>query len=113
MADLEDILRRKQRLIARCAVERDAVAHALRELERPMAIADRILGVVQFFRSHPLLVGAVVAIFVVARRRTSVAGLLARGISVWRLWRSLGTWSRRLGMDFSRRRQRNAEHAAP
>lgn len=118
MPDLDDIVRRKQQLIVRCAVQRTAIAGAVRELERPIAVADRVLTIVRFLRSHPLLVGAAIAAIMVARRRTSLVGLslmglLARGVSAWRLWRSIGTWGRRFGMDFSRSRpRRNAGHVA-
>src|SRR5262245_53023551 len=114
MPDLDDIIRRKQRLIERCAVQRFAIASAIRELERPIAVADRVLTMTKFLRSHPILVGAAVAAFMVARRRTSIVGLLARGVSVWRLWRRMGIWGRRLGIDLTRSRQRGtAGHAAP
>lgn len=113
MADLDDIVRRKQQLIARCAVQRAAIAGAFRELERPIAIADRVLTIVRFFRSHPLLIGAAIAAIMVARRRTSLVGLLARGVSAWRLWRSIRTWGQSFGMDFSRSRRRgNGGHVA-
>ena len=113
MPDLDDIVRRKQRLIERCAVQRDAIAGAFRELERPIAIADRVLTIVRFFRSHPVLIGAAIAAIMVARRRTSLVGLLARGVSAWRLWRAIRTWGQRFGMDFSRSGRRgNAGHVA-
>ena len=113
MQDLDDIVRRKQRLIERCAAQRAAIAGAFRELERPIAVADRVLKIVRFFRSHPVLIGAAIATIMVARGRTSLVGLLARGLSVWRLWRSIGTWARRFGVDFSRSRPRgNTGHVA-
>jgi YqjK-like protein len=113
MQDLDDIVRRKQRLIERCAVQRAAIAGAFRELERPIAVADRGLKIVRFFRSHPVLIGAAIAAIMVARGRTSLIGLLARGVSVWRLWRTIGTWAQRLGMDVSGTRRRgNAGHVA-
>lgn len=118
MVDLDEIVLRKHGLIARCAAQRAAIAGALRDLERPLAIADRGLTIVRFLRSHPLLVGAAVAAILVARRRTSLAGLtlaglLARGVTAWRLWRSIGTWGRRFGIDLSRSRRRgSAGHVA-
>ncbi len=114
MPDLDDIVHRKQRLIERCAVQRAAIAGAFRELDRPIAIADRVLKIARFFRSHPVLIGAAIAGIMVARRRTSLVGLLARGVSVWRLWRTIRTWAQRFGMDFSGSRRRgNAGHVAP
>jgi len=113
MPDLDDIVRRKERLIERSTMQRAAIADAFLELERPIAIADRVLTIVRFFRSHPVLVGAAIAAIMVARRRTSLVGLLARGVSVWRLWRTIGTWAQRFGMDFSGSRRRgNAGHVA-
>jgi YqjK-like protein len=108
MRDLDDIIRRKQTLIARCEAQRLAIASAVRDLERPIAMADRVLAVAKFLRSHPILVGAAVAAFMFGRRRTSIIGLLARGVGAWRLWRSISIWARRLGIDLTQSRPRNS-----
>jgi len=105
MADLAETARRKERLIARCAAQRDALAGVLRDLERPIAVADRALAIARFFRAHPALVFVAAAILVAFRRRGAL-GLLGRGLAVWRAWRSISGWAGRMGMEFPRGRRR-------
>jgi len=112
MKDLADIVLRKQQLIARCAAQRAAIGGAVRDLERPIAVADRILAVVRFFREHPLVLAGAVAAIVAVRRRT-LFGLAARGITAWRLWWMAGVWMQRFGVHFPRSRSREkAGHVA-
>jgi len=58
---------------------------------------------------HPVLLGAVVAALVATRRRT-LFGLVARGFAAWRLWRSANVWTQRFGVDrlWGRRREKAA-----
>jgi hypothetical protein len=93
-------------LIARCATQRATIADAFHDLERPIAIVDRAVSVVRFFRTHPLLLGVAVAVFVALKQRGSVVGLAARGAAAWRLWRAIAPWAHRFGFDFARRHRR-------
>ena len=107
MEHLVEIVRRKGQLIARCAVQRDAVAGVFRDLERPIAVADRALAVAGFFREHPVLVFAAVAAIVALRRRGSGSlSLVARGLAAWRMWRGISAWARTMGMAFPRKHHR-------
>ena len=92
-----ELARRKERLIARAAVQRETIADAFRALERPIGVIDRAVAATRFLREHPVVVGAVVAALVVFRRR-SLVGLVTRGVAAWRLWRSLSSWRGRLGL---------------
>jgi|SRR5688500_10092412 len=113
MPELAEIGFRKERLIARCAAQRAAIADAFHDLERPIAIVDRAVSVVRFFRTHPLLVGIAVAAIVALKRHRSMVGLAARGAAAWRLWRAIAPWAHRFGVDFlGRRRREKAGHAA-
>jgi hypothetical protein len=112
MSDLTEAARRKQLLIARCAVQRAAIAGAFQDLQGPIAIADRVLAVVQFFRAHPLLLAGAVAVIAALRRRTLV-GLFARGLAAWRLWLGIGAWAQRFGVTIPRSRgQARTGHVA-
>lgn len=92
---LIELARRKERLIARAAAQRTAIAGTFREWRTPIAVADRALAVARFFRSHPVLLAAAVAAAVALRGRTLV-GLAGRSFAAWRVWRTLSTWSARL-----------------
>src|SRR5262249_8529407 len=88
---------RKERLIASIAGQRATLAATIRELHGPIAVVDRLAAAVHYLRGHPVLVAAVLAAAIALRRR-SVGGLLARGVSGWRIWRSRGLWTGRIGL---------------
>ncbi|MCC7487373.1 MAG: hypothetical protein IT529_20565 [Burkholderiales bacterium] len=88
MDDARDPALRRERLIARCAAQRETLASALRELDKPIAVADRIASVACFLRAHPVVVVTVVAALVAVRPHTLLA-LAARGLAAWRLWRAV------------------------
>lgn len=103
MDDLIEIARRKERLIARCAAQREGIAGAVRELRQPIAIADRVYSTALFLRAHPVLVVAAAAAVVALRRRNLLA-LAGRGLAVWRVWRVVSAWAE--GLDAGPRRRR-------
>jgi hypothetical protein len=107
MRDPSEIVRRKEQLIARCEAQRGHLADVFRELERPIAVADRALRVVRYLRAHPLLVGGAVAAAVALRRR-STAGLVARALAGWRLWRGISAMAGSMGAMLARRRRRGS-----
>ena len=101
MDDLNEIARRKERLIARCAAQRGIIAAAFHDLRHPIAVVERALSVTRFLRAHPVVVALVVAGLIVFRRR-SVLGVLTRGIAVWRTWRAVAPWLARFGPGMRR-----------
>ena len=106
MDDPIEIARRRERLIARCAAQRDDIAGALRALRGPIAIADRICSAALYLRAHPALVIAAVAGLAVLGRR-NLLSVATRGLAVWRVWRLASAWVEE-GMAFARRRGRGA-----
>ncbi len=96
---LIELARLKERLIARAALQRAAIAGTFREWRVPISVADQALSVARFFRAHPVLLAAAVTAVAALRGRTLI-GLAGRGLAVWRLWRTVSTWSGRL---FARR----------
>jgi hypothetical protein len=89
---LIEIARRKQRLISRAEAQRATLADSFRDLRGPVRIADRGLEIARFLRAHPVIVGIAMATVMVFRGR-SLASLAARGLALWRIWRSLSSWS--------------------
>jgi hypothetical protein len=95
-------MRRRAELIAACAAQRVGVSVYIGALAKPIALADRGLGVLRYLRSHPLLLGALTAALVVARRRGFLqagrrvlehrGALLKwgqRGLLAWRTWQAM------------------------
>jgi hypothetical protein len=101
MDDLTEIARRKERLIARGAAQRVAIAEEFYELRQPIEVVERALAVTRFLRAHPVVVAVVVAGLIVFRRR-SVLGLLTRGLAAWRMWRAIAPWLDRVGPGLRR-----------
>ena len=92
---LAEIALRKERLAVRIEHQRIAVAAAWQRWEKPATLVDRGVAVVKFLKSHPLLLAAGVALVTVLRVR-KLKGWLGRGLMLWRIWRSAGSWLRRL-----------------
>src|SRR5262245_61681953 len=101
MVEAIELARRKERLIARAAAQREAIAGALHALEKPIEVIDRAVAAGRFLRAHPVLVAALVIALVVFRRRR-IVGLVTRGLAAWRIWRSLSTWKGRVGVAMRR-----------
>lgn len=89
---LIEIARRKERLIARAALQREAIGMSFRQLQGPIGVVDRGLEIARFLRGHPLLVAAVVAV-VAAFRRRGLVSIAGRALSIWRVWRAIAAWS--------------------
>ena len=94
---LIELARDKERLIARTAVQRVAIADAYQRWQGPARVLDRGIAVARFLKAHPLLlaVGTVVAALVGRRRLLQLGG---RGWVAWRTWRMLAAWARRRGL---------------
>ena len=89
---LMEIVRRKERLIARAESQRAAISAGFAQLQGPIGVIDRGLAVARFLRAHPALVGVAVAAVFVLRGR-GLLSMASRGLTVWRAWRSLSAWS--------------------
>lgn len=86
---LIDIMVRRERLLARCAAQRDDLAMLAQQLAGPLQVADRVVAGVHYLRRHPFVLGAAVALFAVVQRR-NLWRWVGRGIVVWRTYRLLG-----------------------
>jgi hypothetical protein len=93
---LIELARRKERLVARAAVQRAEIAAAFHRWQGPIGIADRALAAGRFLRAHPVLLVVALAVAAVLGRRR-LLGLASRGFAVWRLLRALRAWMGKLG----------------
>ncbi|MBZ0091474.1 MAG: YqjK family protein [Burkholderiales bacterium] len=85
------IRKRRAGLVVKAGLQREAVADALAQWKRPVALIDGGVAVLRNLRAHPVLVGGVVAAAVVAGRKNIHLGKwLARGLSAWRFIASGG-----------------------
>jgi len=92
---LIEIVRRKERLIARAGAQRAAIGESFRQLRRPIGVVDRGMEAVRFLKAHPLLVASAVALLSVIRRR-SLVSLTGSLLTAWRLWPVVSAWSARV-----------------
>jgi hypothetical protein len=81
---LAQIHARRERLVAKAAVQRDDVAQLLAPWRGPLHFADRGLAAAEYLRAHPALVALAAAVLVIlspkrALRWTQRAFVLWRG----------------------------------
>lgn len=85
---IDQVMRRREQLIAQCESQRSDLAVYVDGLDTPIRLVDRALGVLRYLRGHPVVLGASVAAIAVVQRR----GLLKwgqRAFVAWRAWRAL------------------------
>lgn len=83
---------RKQQLIHKAALQRVVVAKNMQALQEPIAMADRGLQVLRYFRQYPVLMLGVTAVSGILIRKLQVARftiLLQTGWSVFQLVRDV------------------------
>ena len=83
---------RKQALIDKAAMQRVTLAQNMQALQQPIAIADRGLQVLRYFRQYPVLMLGVSSITGILIRRLKMArftALLQTGWSVFQLVRDV------------------------
>ena len=95
MDRLEQLRRRRERLVLAAAAQRATLAREFRPLEAPFAIADRGIDAVRYLRAHPGFVIAGVALLVVLRPRRVLAWT-SRGLAAWRSYQLVASGYRRL-----------------
>lgn len=90
---LEYLAAKRERLVARSAAQRAALAHDVQPLRAPLAVADRGVALVRTASRYPLLVAGVAALLVVWRPRRAVHWL-QYGWMGWQVARRLrSSWS--------------------
>jgi len=96
-ATLIKVLQERERLLAQVGQQRAAIASSVAGLATPIALVDRIAGIGRYLRTHPVVVGGLVAA-VVAMRTRSVLGVLTKGVGLWRILRQVRSLAHRLGL---------------
>ena len=77
-----EIMRRRHELLAEIGSQRLQIAQMASRWQPLLAVADHGLAGIRFLRSHPVLLGGVVALLVIRRR-----GLVGLATGSWRLWK--------------------------
>jgi hypothetical protein len=88
---LDEIARRKERLIAQCARERDEIAAAFNRIRSPFQLGGLVLALTRSLKSHPIVTAGISSLLA-----SGYAGKLVRtageGLNLWRLIRPLWLW---------------------
>jgi hypothetical protein len=82
-----EIMRERERLLARCNAQRTELKLLVRQWEDPLAVADRAVAAINYLRQHPVVLGALVALLAVIQRR-GLWGWAGRGFALWRAYRA-------------------------
>jgi hypothetical protein len=84
----EELAAKRQRLIAKVAVQRVELAHQMQPWRERMAVADKGISVVRTAGRHPLLLAGAALLLAVWRPRRTVK-VLQYGWLAWQLVREL------------------------
>jgi len=92
---LVELARRRESLVSRSAVQREQLAQAYRQMQKPATLINALGGVFRTLKEHPALLTSLTAVFVGARRRGLGKLALALGIAFWALRPLRAWWSKR------------------
>lgn len=79
------LMQNRNKLLAKIAAQREQMTEIEADWRAPLALADRGVAIVRYFRCHPLLVSGVMAIILFRRR--SMTGMTGLMWGVWRAWK--------------------------
>ena len=83
-----EIMRERERLLARCAAQRTELTLLARQWADPLTLADRVVAGINYLRQHPVALGAIVALLAVIQRR-GLWSWARRGFALWRAYHAL------------------------
>ena len=81
-----ELMHRREHLLVQCDVQRTDLAVIARRSAGAIKVVDQAIGVVNFFRTHPMLLAVAVAALAVIQRR-GLWGWARRGFLLWRAYR--------------------------
>jgi hypothetical protein len=87
----DEIARRKERLIAQCARERNELSVAFRQLRSPFELGRVVLGLSRSLKTHPIFAAAISSL-VASGYAGKLFRLAGEGLKLWRLVRPLWFW---------------------
>jgi hypothetical protein len=82
-----EIMRERERLLAQCEMQRADLAIIARQSEGAIKVIDRVIGVANYFRRRPIVLGVAVAALAVIQRR-GWWGWVRRTFLLWRSYRA-------------------------
>ncbi len=82
-----EIVRKRERLLARCDAQRSELTVLVRQWEGPLKVADRAVAGINYLCTHPLILGAAVAVLAVIQRHRWWSWA-QRGFVLWRAYRA-------------------------
>ena len=88
---LEEIVRRKQALIARCAEDRMELTAACKQIRGPIHIGTLFVRITKALKTYPLIAAGVSSLLV-----SGYGGKLTRSafelLQLWKLLKPIGAW---------------------
>jgi hypothetical protein len=87
----DEIARRKERLIAQCARERDELAAAFSQVRSPFELGRVVLGLTRSLKAHPI-VAAVISSLVASGYAGKLLTMAGEGLKLWGLALPLWFW---------------------
>lgn len=84
-----DIMLQRERLLARCASQREELAVLVRQLNGPLKVADHGVAGLRYLRAHPMLLAVATALLAAVRPRGALKWV-QRGFVAWRAYRAFG-----------------------
>jgi len=92
-----EVMRQRERLLARCNTQRGEIAALARQWEGPLAMADRAIAGINYLRQHPVVLGILVTFLAIVQRR-GWWGWAQRGFVLWRAYRAFRNSRFKLGV---------------
>lgn len=92
--ELQKVIQKRAELISKISNQRDQIAQIGAKWRLPLSFADHALQVVQYVRSHPVLVAGFFALLVV--KRSGIVGIASYGWRLWKWYRSAKSFSSQL-----------------
>lgn len=88
---LEELARRKQTLIARCAQEREELAACCNRLRMPFGVGGTLLALARTLRTHPMI-AAGISTLLVSGYAGRLTKLVVELLKPWRAIQPLWSW---------------------
>jgi len=82
---LDEIQRRREHLVARSEIQRSELGYLVQSIEKPIRLLDRGMGIVNVFRTHPVLIAIAASLFVVTPRHRMLLWI-GRALTGWELY---------------------------
>lgn len=82
---LQNLEKKRERLIAEAASQRGLVGHFANSLHKPLAMTDKCLNVLSYIKHHPILLAGSGATLLSIAKPNGIGKWLRRSLLVWQL----------------------------